>query len=128
MQLILVNPCHVRLRADDDVVVVPPTIGAVQLLAGSLALCVACAVRQYATVAQFRLDLLEVDVSWNEHAQDDMHDLAIMLRVPPSVTPSRYAALLRIARQCPVSARLRNGVASTPQIMVIHEERHVVQA
>jgi len=113
MQLTIVNNKEIRLDVDgqDALAVRGETLGALPMLAASLAVCTTAVLREYATTAQFTLEPFAIVVRWcmaDRSRRVERFDLRLVL--PPHVPPSRHDALVRAAEQCPVHQTLAHGI------------------
>lgn len=112
MQLTIVNDTQIRLDVDghDALIINGETLGALPMLAGSLAQCTAAVLREYAMTAQFVLQPFTIEVRWQVADRPRrVHHFAVRLVVGPHVPPSRHAALLRAAEHCTVHNTLMRG-------------------
>lgn len=113
MQLTIVDDQEIRLDVDGQypLTMQGTTWGALPLLATSLAVCTTAVLREYATTAQFTLEPFALVVRWHMAERSRRVDrLDVRLVLGPHVPPSRYAALVRAAEQCPVHQTLAHGI------------------
>lgn len=113
MQLTVTNDTEIRLDVHGQYPLILPgeMLGALPMLAASLAVCTTAVLREYATTAQFTLEPFAIVVRW--HMADrprrvDHFDLRLVLG--PHVPPSRHDALVRAAEQCPVHQTLAHAM------------------
>lgn len=113
MQLTIVDNTQIRLdvNGQQPLTMHGNTLGALPMLAASLAVCTTAVLREYATTAQFTLEPFAIVVRWRMAERPrrvDRFDVRLVLG--PHVPPSRHDALVRAAEQCPVHQMLAHGV------------------
>jgi uncharacterized OsmC-like protein len=112
MQLTIINDTQIRLDVDEHeaLIINGGTLGALPMLAGSLAQCTAAVLHEYATTAQFVLEPFAIEVRWHVAEQPRrVQHFAVRLMIGPHVPWSRHAALLRAAEHCTVHNTLVRG-------------------
>ena len=112
MQLTILADEHMRLDTgdgDDGLNVVGGPFGPLQMLAGSLALCIASVIHSYGETARLHLHGFGVEVRW-EYVEDPYRvgRYDITLHLPEDVPPERHRAIVRAADTCTVHRTLEH--------------------
>jgi len=121
MQLSIINDTQIRLDVDGHhaLKIGGEALGALSMLASSLAMCTAAVLREYATTAQFVIEPFAIEVRWQVAERPRrVQQFAVQLRVPPHVPPSRHDALLRAAEHCTVHNTLTHGATINSMVEV----------
>ena len=82
------------------------------LLAASLATCIAITVRMYARRKGWELEPFSVEVRLDR--EDRPHNCSVDVRLPPGTDPARAERLRMIATRCPVHRTLAEGLIFEP--------------
>ncbi len=126
MQLSIINDTQIRLDVDGDqaLTIGGEALGALGMLASSLAMCTAAVLHEYATTAQFVLEPFTIEVRWQvaERPRRVQH-FTMQVRVPPHVPWSRHTALLRAAEHCTVHNTLVGGATINSMVEVSNAQQ-----
>jgi putative redox protein len=79
-----------------------------ELLAASLATCVAITVRMYARRKEWPLEEFRVEVCLDR--EDRPHHCTVEVHLPPGLPAERQQRLQRVASRCPVQRTLEQGL------------------
>ena len=84
-----------------------------ELLAASLASCMAITIDMYARRKGWEVGLTEVECSYEQAAPGTPTQFELVLRLPPDLTSEQQERLRVIAGRCPVHRTLEGGVRFT---------------
>ena len=106
MQLVIVDDGHLRLHIDaasQALAVDGDVFNPLQMLAASLALCTAAAIRTYVATARLALTDFSIDLRWS-YAQQPyrIERYAMEIQIPPTIPAARLRAIQRAADACTV--------------------------
>ncbi len=116
MELVILSDEHIRLDTagdGDGLSVEGEPFGPLQMLAASMALCVASVIQAYGETAKLDLHGMAVELQW-EYAEDPhrVGSYQMTLHLPESVPVARHHAIVRAADTCAV----HNTLTHSPSI------------